>query len=525
MSDATPHRSEIGYTGKTFIGNSRLFHTFETDDRELVEAIESYAEGPARDEFILSALKIGVLALRRAQGQIDAEAVRKESERLLTALDSRLDEHQKSVQKDLLASLREYFDPHDGRFNERVNRLIAKDGELEQLIRRQIGTEDSELTRTLGAHLGEASPLMSMLSPDQSRGVLALMNQILEKELTGQRDRILSEFSLDNGNSALSRLVKELGQKHENLQSGINERIETVVGEFSLDSEDSALSRLVSRVEKAQSKISSEFSLDEDSSALARLKKEILGVLEGHSEATRRFETEVRETLASMQARKEEAKKSTRHGIEFEEAACELVMQICIATGDVAEPVGNTTGLIRNCKVGDCVVTLGPDSASAGEKIVLEFKESSSYTLAKALEEIDEARRNRGANVGIFVFSVESLPRELSVFQRYGRDLVVVWNQEDPISDIYLSAAISVAKALCIDGNDGNSEREVDFIELEKAIRDIEKHAGSLDEISGASESIIRSGEKIRDRVRIAQKGLQKHVVMLDEMLATLKSG
>jgi hypothetical protein len=522
MSDVQPIGDEFSYRLQQLPDSTVLKHFLITEDREIIEAVEGYPEGTARDVYVISALKIGILAMKRAQGQIDADSIRKESERLISTLDRRLDEHQKTVQKELLASLREYFDPQDGRFSERVNRLVAKDGELEQIIRRQIGQEDSELTKTLSGHFGEGSPLMAMLSPDQSKGVLSLMNQVLERELTGQRDRILSEFSLDNDKSALARLVKELTVKHDSLHNGINERIGAVIEEFSLDSENSALSRLVLKVESAQKRISSEFSLDEDSSALARLRKEILAVLDGHSDVSRKFETEVRETLAGMQARREEAKRSTRHGVEFEEAASGLVIDICQSSGDIAEKTGNTTGLIRNCKVGDCLITLGRDSAAAGAKIVLEFKESSSYTLAKALEELDEARRNRGAEVGIFVFSVASLPQGLSAFQRYGNDVVAVWNQDDPVSDVFLSAAISVGKALCVNSKREADDRELDLLSIEKSIRDIEKHAGSLEEIHTSSESIIRSGERIRERVRIAQKGLQKQVEMLDEMLVIL---
>jgi len=45
--------------------------------------------------------------------------------------------------------------------------------------------------------------------------------------------------------------------------------------------------------------------------------------------------------------------------------------------------------------VGDIVVQLGPDQKASGARIVVEAKESGSYTLSKALEELETARKNR----------------------------------------------------------------------------------------------------------------------------------
>jgi len=55
----------------------------------------------------------------------------------------------------------------------------------------------------------------------------------------------LSQFSLDDKQSAISRLVVELAGNNNNLQEALTNKVEEVVKEFSLDQEDSALSRLV----------------------------------------------------------------------------------------------------------------------------------------------------------------------------------------------------------------------------------------------------------------------------------------
>ena len=92
--------------------------------------------------------------------------------------------------------------------------------------------------------------------------------------------------------------------------------------------------------------------------------------------------------------------------------------------GDIATRTGNTTGLIKHCKVGDVVVDLGPDSAAPGARAVAEAKEKAGYSLANALEELDQARKNRGASVGLFVFSKRTAPEGLQPIHRYGSDVV-----------------------------------------------------------------------------------------------------
>ena len=58
---------------------------------------------------------------------------------------------------------------------------------------------------------------------------------------------------------------------------------------FSLDDEESALSRLVRNVDRAQRTITSQFSLDDDQSALARLKRELTKMMKEQREADQKI--------------------------------------------------------------------------------------------------------------------------------------------------------------------------------------------------------------------------------------------
>ena len=482
---------------------------------------------PERSEFALAAMRVGVLAIRQAQGQVDSHQIKDAGERVISDMTTALEQHRRETAQQIEGCIREYFDPQSGLFTQRVKGLVGQGedpGELERIIRSQISGDGSQLARTLAAHLGDSSPLMKVLDPQSADGLVSLLTRATEATLAEQRQRIVGEFSLDREGSALGRLVAELQRNHGDVGRALEERIGTVMGEFSLDRDDSALSRLVGRVESAHRQLSNEFSLDNDRSALARMRNEILQVVEAQQRSNAEFQLQVTKTLAEMNAKKHEAQRSTRHGLAFEDAVFEFVNRRR-SEGNVATRTGNTTGLIRNCKKGDVVVELGADSAAPGARIVIEAKQDQSYSLPRALDEINEARKNRGAGVGVFVFSRRTVPVEITEpLARYGNDVVVVWDSENPASDAYLLAALSVAKAISVQSAGVNRGPDVDAEGLEKAIREVERQAGGLDEITKSAQAIDGHVTKILDRARIVRKGLDRQVGILDERVEGLRA-
>jgi hypothetical protein len=95
-------------------------------DRDVVTAINAHPEGRRRTDYIRAAIRIGILALQQAQGRIDTETVRNEGGRLIAQLESRLAQYQDQLRSVLGGTLKDYFDPNDGRFTERVERLIRR---------------------------------------------------------------------------------------------------------------------------------------------------------------------------------------------------------------------------------------------------------------------------------------------------------------------------------------------------------------------------------------------------------------
>src|SRR6202142_2004974 len=153
------------------------------------------------------------------------------------------------------------------------------------------------LARSPAAHLGEGSPIFTVFSPTDANGLRTQLTKALNKALADQRKHILREFSLDQKDSALSRLFAE----------------------FSLDDEKSALSRLSKMLETTSEQIGKNFTLDDESSALARMKRELLGTIEQLARGNVEFQSQVGEALTRLGTRKKSETITTRHGFAFEE--------------------------------------------------------------------------------------------------------------------------------------------------------------------------------------------------------------
>ena len=168
------------------------------------------------------------------------------------------------------------------------------------------------------------------------------------------------------------------------------------------------------------------------------------------------------------------------HGFDFEERLGALVAGEAQRLGDLFEATGGITGALRQCKKGDFVTELGVESAAAHARIVWEAKEKQSYSVRAALDEMEEARRNRKAQVGVFVFSRKSAPEGIEPLQRHGRDVVAVWDAGRPEElDVIIRAAYSLARApsRVRESSDERRVQEAAMAEIERSARGIEAAA------------------------------------------------
>jgi len=497
--------------------------TFAVSDPEVLIALSEYPEGPARTNFLVTALKVGVLALKAARGTLDSDTVRREGDRLMEQLNGRLTSWRSTFEERVSGSLAHYFDPQQGTFMERVNRLTRADGDLATVVRQQVQEAQSNLSNVFEQFIGENGQLFRMLDPSGDNQLIAALQRTLDGVVQTQNQAILGQFSLDNKDGALVRFLGELTAKYGDLNQALSQDMQAIVAEFSLDDENSALSRLVSRVETAQGSLTAELSLDNENSALQRLHR----MLQEHHETVLKRQMDLAARLdaaiQSMNARRNESFKSTRHGVEFESALGDHLSSLVQMAGDVLQETGSTTGLKPNCKVGDYVITIGPDKLSAGARIVIEAKESASCDLGKTLEEADTARINRQADVCVFVHSTKTAPSSIPKFQRYGRDIVVKWDADDDALDLWLQAALMVAAAISVKAASHDKQDAASFEKIDKAIERIRKCLEGFEEINTSANTARSATERILNRARLIQEGLSSQLQSIVDEVAKLK--
>ena len=530
---------------------SPLILNLVIDDPEVVAELKRRAEGHARNTFATSALRIGILALRQAQGNVDAETVRNEGQRLIAELNRELALGIQQIDSKIAGSLKLYFDPKSGHFTERVERLVRKDGDLETVLRQQIGDgESSELARTLAHRIGDSSPLMRRLDPKDAASISRSIETSVKEVLDTEQTRILGEFSLDNENGALTRVVAQLESTNVKFTGDIEKQIKAAVREFSLDDETSALSRLVRKVEEAKDRITDEFSvdnqdsainklnlvlaetrqsiddnltLDNETSALARLRKQLTDVLGDIQTKNQEFQQDVSAKLASLVTKHQEEMRSTTHGISFEEDFCNFLQREAQRAGDVFTATGSKPGAIPKCKIGDAVIELGSEAAAAGERIVFEAKSSRQCSLIDARQEIEESRKNRVASVGVFVFAKNTAPHGLQPFTRIDHDLFVIWDAADPSTDIYLSAAVSVAKALLFRLKASENKNDGDLQGIELAVNILEKQLKGLEDMETWTSTIQSNGGKIAKEIAKIRETAKVQIEQLRSCLDALR--
>ena len=234
------------------------------------------------------------------------------------------------------------------------------------------------------------------------------------------------------------------------------------------------------------------------------MKRDLQSTIDALRKESLEFQQTVVSALEAMKARREESLASTRHGKDFELAAYAFIEDACQKSGDIPEHTGERVGATKHCKVGDCVITLGPDCEAAGSRIVCEMKEDASCDLRRSLNEIETARANRGADVGLFIHSMRTAPNGLRSLARYGNDIVVVWDAEDELTDTYLSAAIMVCKALAVRKSVVDKKLSADFGALDKAIPGLGKmvkqnaNVGVAVTLNSIGSEAVLEGKKAR---------------------------
>ena len=83
-------------------------------DPEVVLAASEYPEGRPRTDFMETALKVGVLALKAARGTLDSDTLRREGDSLSWTTRQAAEQLAQKFEERVTGTLSHYFDPQSG---------------------------------------------------------------------------------------------------------------------------------------------------------------------------------------------------------------------------------------------------------------------------------------------------------------------------------------------------------------------------------------------------------------------------
>jgi hypothetical protein len=263
-------------------------------------------------------------------------------------------------------------------------------------------------------------------------------------------------------------------------------------------------------VEAKLNEVLAEFSLDEDGSAMCRLKTMIDSAFNG-----------LREALGIKAARAEEAEQGHVKGFNFEEDLYDVVAQMGRQFGDETEFVRGTPG-VNKSKTGDHLATLGETTGAPGLRIVFESKDQV-YKAKKAIAELQEAKKNRDAVSGIFVFAKGCEPVEFGNFKRIDNDFYCTVDKAalaegGPL--LFLWAAYELARVQAVTAVRKEAGGKLDLERIQRQIDGIAAWVPRLGEIVTKSNTVQKSGKAIEETATEIKEDIEDRVA---DILALLR--
>ena len=100
----------------------------------------------------------------------------------------------------------------------------------------------------------------------------------------------------------------------------------------------------------------------------------------------------------------------------------------------------------------------------------------------------------------------------------------MVWDAEDPATDVFLDAGLSIAKALSTRAKSHNEEVGGDIKAIEVAIAIVEREIKELGDITTWTQTIKSNSDKILKKTEKIQNNLTTQIETLNERVGALST-
>jgi hypothetical protein len=220
---------------------------------------------------------------------------------------------------------------------------------------------------------------------------------------------------------------------------------------------------------------------------------------------------------AAAAARAAERAKSAAKGVDFEDLLESLLGELARGAGDLLERTSTEAGDVLRSKKGDFVLTLNPELARGAElRIVIEAKDRA-ISGPRIRDELREAKTNRGAAVGVVVFTPEHAPSGVAPFDLRAGDVYCVLDPEAP--DVAtLEAAIRLARLLALASVE-EGEVEVDAAAVAEALEGIRRQLEAIKSLKAQLTSIGNATKAVWSGLDGLRAGILEHVAEAERRL------
>lgn len=501
-----------------------------TDSRpEIVTTLVPLTDAQRRG-FVTDAWTIGLRAILNAHRAADEARLADVGNSMLKDVDRELQGYVTRQRDVLVEILKRYFDPKDGQVAVRIEGFLKDGGELTRAMEKYLAPEHGALAKTLAHELGENSPLLKRLSPTDHEGIVHVLETRLTLALEHSQTNLAKALDPLQEDGAVARFLAMLRHDLEQADNDRTKQVAAVVKALDANDEASLLSRLMRETQSARLAFVKAMNPDEPGSPLAVLKSSLQTLLEKHAksqaevmagleERQQKLDQYIRESVARIEERKRGDSSSVRGGATFENAVLRFMQNVVQGAPLVDESVGDVVGALSGRKVGDHVLRFTTESLYFGSALVVEAKHDASYSVTKALAELEVARPNRNAQVGLFVMARSHAPVGFPAMARYGSDILVTWDADDESTDPYLHAAVILGLALA-----SRQQRPADPGNVE-ALADIEHRINQElrrhEKMKKLADGIRKDAKELGEELR---KGDDKLNVLLRKAKDTLKA-
>ncbi len=209
---------------------------------------------------------------------------------------------------------------------------------------------------------------------------------------------------------------------------------------------------------------------------------------------------------AAAAARGAERAKSAAKGADFEDLLETMLGELARGAGDLLDRTGTETGAVLKSKKGDFVLTVDARVARGCDlRVVIEAKDRP-MSMRAIREELREAKENRGAAVGLAIFTPAHAPAGVAPFSLVGDDVYCVVDPDGP-EPATLEAAVRLARLLALTSL-AEHEVELDPAAIAAALTGIREQLdqvrtlkASLTSISNATKAVWTGLETMRSNI------------------------